>query len=440
MKTLIVGGGGRESAIAMRLAEHSAVYAISGHRNPSLVRYTEASRGKLWIAQSPSPEEIAAYAAGQAVDLAFISADEPLAAGVVDALLAAGVKTVGPSREGARIEWDKRYALEMMRDIHPRETPRFWTVSNKDELARAVAQIRPMTFDIVVKPQGLSGGKGVKVMGEHLSSLDAAADYAANLLDSRPGEAVLLVEKIEGIEFTVMAFTDGKSVCISPPTYDHPYRFEGDKGPGTGGMGAFNTAEFLLPFLSEADYRVCEEILIDVIERLRAEGKLFNGVLNGGFFATGCGIKFMEFNARLGDPEGMNIMSILDTPLTGILESIASGNLCGIEFLPKASVTKYLVSPDYALRSGPSRQYSFDLEVAEKMGVHAFFSASVACNDRSGQYRTVGNSRCLALASVGGSVPEATESVEKALAASIQGPLEWRSDIGTENYLAGLMC
>lgn len=436
MKILVVGGGGRESAIATRLAASGPVCAFAPHANPTLVGVARETGGALAIGNPSDPVAVAAFAVKEKADLAFVSADAPLEAGVVDALMKAGIATVGPTREGARVEWDKHYATEIVRGVAPGILPHTWYVRDQAELARAMAEIRERQMDIVVKPQGLTGGKGVKVMGPHLPDLDAARRYACELL-AADGSA-LLVEKVAGIEFTIMALTDGKHVVMAPYSYDHPYRDEGDVGPGTGGMGAFTSANGLFPFLGAADSRACESVMAATLERLHEDGRHFNGVLNGGFFATKRWIRFMEFNARFGDPEGMNIMLVMDTPLADVLRVMLEGSLASksVSFSGQASVTKYLVSPDYARR--PGRAYDFEIDVGAilRAGAEVFFGAAEAVS--GAVYRSVGNSRCVAIGAVGRDVPAVSRIVENAIAECVRGPLEWRRDIGTSDYLGGM--
>lgn len=441
MNTLVVGGGGRESAIAASLAKDGVVYAVAPHYNPSLLRYTQATHGRFLRAHHTEQKAIIQFAQANRVDLAFISADEPLAAGLVDALLASGIRTVGPTRAGAQIEWDKHYALDLMRQIWPGYTPRFWVVRDTTDLEAAIDEITSLRMDIVVKPQGLTGGKGVKVMGPHLADMTAAKRYTLELLASHPGESVEMVEKLTGPEFTVMALTDGEHVVMPPCTYDHPYRYTGDRGPGTGGMGAFTTQAPELPFMTTSQYAECEYIIQGVVDELCRRGLHYNGVLNAGFFATPTGLKFMEFNARFGDPECMNILCTLATPLSEVLNHIAAGSLSGdrVRFHRLASVVKYLVSPDYALREG--REYRFHLDSAEieRHGVGVFFAASEQVDGDLNAYRTIGNSRCVALAATDDSIPAAAGRIEAALASYFKGPLEWRADIGSEHYLRDML-
>jgi phosphoribosylamine--glycine ligase len=442
VRTLIVGHGGRESALASRMAEHSELYAFAGHANPSLQRYADASGGRLQTGDVCDPAAVAGFARAHEIDLAMVSADEPLQAGVVDALLAQGTNAVGPTRDGAEIEWNKVFARELLLDVAPEATPRLQVVDSAARVDEAIASFG--AAPVVVKPSGLTGGKGVKVMGPHLASHAAAADYARSLLaDRRHGDAVLIEEKIVGAEFTIQAISDGSTVVFPPSTYDYPYRFDGDEGPGTGGMGSLTMPGPTLPFMSSAHYTQACAIVKRVIERLAAEGRRFTGVMNSGFFATADGVRVIEFNARFGDPECMNIMSLLEGSWPRVMQRICDGELTREDVVLRedASLVLYLVSPDYALpSSGAPTPYEFELDVAalEGEGCEVFFASAVRAGENA--YRTLGTSRAVALVTTAPTLPAAHERV--VACAETVGTLQWRREVGDERYLdrlAGLV-
>jgi phosphoribosylamine--glycine ligase len=440
VRTLIVGHGGRESALAFRMAEHSELYAFAGHLNPSLVRYAESSGGKVEIGDVCDARAVAEFARANRIELAMVSADSPLEAGVVDELLAQGTRTVGPTRAGAEIEWNKAFARSLLGELAPEASPRLRVVREPGELDEAIASFG--SVPVVVKPSGLTGGKGVKVMGPHLASHDEARDYAHSLLADRThGDSVLIEEKVTGAEFTIQAISDGRTVVFPPSTYDYPFRFDGDEGPGTGGMGSLSTARPTLPFMTAEHYAQACSIIERVIERLSAEGRRFTGVMNSGFFATADGVRVIEFNARFGDPECMNIMSLFDGDWPRVMERICAGELAreDVPLREEASLVLYLVSPDYALAgagSGTARPYEFELDVQEmeRAGCNVFFASAVQIAERT--YRTVGTSRAVALATTAPTLGEAHERI--VACASSVGVLEWRREVGEEAYLEGL--
>ncbi len=435
MRTLIVGHGGRESALAMRMAEHSELYAVLGHENPTIVGHATRSGGGHLLGDVCDPQAIAAYARANQIDLAMVSADEPLAAGVVDALQAQGTRAVGPTRAGAEIEWNKVFARELLMEVAPQAVPSLRIVRDLAELDEAIASFG--TTPVAVKPAGLTGGKGVKVMGPHLADHAAAREYARELLaGGGAGASVLIEERIDGAEFTIQALSDGRTVVFPNSTYDYPYRFDGDQGPGTGGMGSLSLPQPTLPFMSDEHYREACAIIAAVIERLGSIGRHFSGVMNSGFFATADGVKVIEFNARFGDPECMNILSLFEGDWTEVMARICEGTLAP-EHVPlreQASVVLYLVSPDYALRKGGPYEFTLAREAIEEQGGHVFFSSAVALG--GDRYRTVGTSRAVALVAT---APDLERARAQVAGWGAQVPvLEWRRDVGDSAYLEGL--
>lgn len=439
MKSLIVGNGGRESSIAMRLAENTSLYAVMRHENPTIAYFVKKTGGEFLIGDTNNGKLISTFAKERSIDLAFVSADDPLEAGVVDKLLKEEIRTVGPTRGGAEIEWNKTYALEMMKKILPHHTPRFWIASDPSEVSKIFRDVKAEGLEVVVKPQGLTGGKGVKVMGDHLKDYGEAERYAMDVLKSRIGksDSVIIVEKLDGIEFTIMAMTDGRTIVFPPATYDHKRLFDGDKGPNTGGMGAFNGTKLPLPFMTEKDFDECKYIIQKAVNAMAAQGRHFNGVLNTGLFLTDNGIKFMEFNARFGDPECMNIMLILNSPFSEALEKMYDRSLTkkNIKFQKKASVVKYLVSPEYAISAGVPRDFWLDQRGIESEGVSVFFSSAVAAANPQ-QFKTVGNSRCVGLAQSADSIEEAAVRIDDCIEKYVKGQLHYRKDIGSKKELA----
>ena len=432
---MIVGHGGRESALAFRMAQHSELHAFVGHANPTIVRNAAASGGGHAVGDVCDPAAVAAFAREREVDVAMVSADEPLAAGVVDALLAQGTATVGPTRSGAEIEWNKAFARRLLAEVAPEAAPEVHVVRDAEQLDAAM-----LAFDgrpLAIKPSGLTGGKGVKVMGPHLADHGEARAYALSLLAKRgPGDSVLIEEKVQGAEFTIQAISDGRTVVFPPSTYDYPFRFDGDRGPGTGGMGSLSMEGPTLPFMSMSHYEQACSIIELVIERLAGEGRRFNGVMNSGFFATADGVKVIEFNARFGDPECMNIMCLLAGSWPEAMRRICAQSLSAtdVPLAEQASVVLYLVSPDYALAPGEPITFELDEPGVERDGARVFFSSAVALGPNT--FQSVGTSRAVALAA---SAPTLAEARERVVAAADTVPaLQWRRDVGDESYLNGL--
>jgi phosphoribosylamine--glycine ligase len=403
------------------MAEHSELHAFVGHENPSIVLHAAASGGSHEVGDVCDPSAVAAFARARDIDLAMVSAQ--------------GTPTVGPTSAGAEIEWNKTFARELLAEVAPEAAPRLRVAHDRREVDEAIAYFG--SLPVAVKPPGLTGGKGVKVMGPHLASHQEARDYAVTLLEAGKGAAgVHIEERIVGAEFTIQAISDGRTVVFPPSTYDYPYRFDGDTGPGTGGMGSLSMPGATLPFMTQAHYEQACSIIQGVIERLDEQGRHFSGVMNSGFFATADGVKVIEFNARFGDPECMNVMSLFNGSWPEVMRQISAGSLTAqdVPLREEASLVLYLVSPDYALRPGRAYDFTLERERIEGNGCHVFFSSAVQTGE--GSYQTVGTSRAVALATTAPTLEQARLRVVEC--AESVPVLEWRRDVGQTSYLNGL--
>ena len=430
-KFLIVGSGGREAAFARALSQEVELYAVTGHANPTIVDCAERSGGKVLIANPSDPQVVTQFACDNNIDYTFVSADDPLAAGVVDVLLANGLKAVGGTKAATRIEWDKIYSISLVQQICPDNTPYYTVLSASDDIDKAIQRFADQSLQVVVKPQGLTGGKGVKVMPEHLPTYEDAALYAKELLQAKPNEQVLLVEKLQGIEFTIMGLTDGEHLVLAPASYDYPFRYAGDTGPGTGGMGCFTDSQVKLPFMSDTDLEHCRQVMQKTIDEMRKRGLNFSGVLNAGFFLTpDKGIQFMEYNARFGDPEGLNVLSVLRSSFSEMIRLMWKKQLSEqlVIFEKKASVVKYLVAAEYPQPSAEVSEYTLDEVALAEGGIQVFHSAAVRL--RGNTYQTLKKSRAVALGATADTIELAAEKVNAAIAQHVDTTLEYRADIG----------
>jgi phosphoribosylamine--glycine ligase len=322
-----------------------------------------------------------------------------------------------------------------MQKLLPEFTPFFQIIKSSEDIYDAIEKFKEKKLQIVVKPQGLTGGKGVKVMGEHLKNYQEVIDYINQLLDAK--DEVLLVEKLVGIEFTIMGITDGINIFPAPATYDYPFRYNNDKGAGTGGMGCFTDKNKYLPFMDMSDYDDCVVIMQKIINYLADNNIHFNGVINGGFFLTKEGIKFMEFNGRFGDPEAINILSILDSSFSEILKSIFHKNLTQdkVKFIKKSSVVKYLVSPNYP-KKGDQITFSILKDHIEKEDAAICFSSAIQDGEN---YKTVSSSRVLAISYIADDIILATNKINELIEKFCSKKLDYRSDIGSKEDIEKLI-
>ncbi len=446
MKVFLPGNMARDAVIAERLAQEGCeMHIASSIRNPSLIAAADTSEGRFYpVSDVRNPREIAEAAVASRADLFWLNQDDALAAGAVDevAKRAPEMMIASPDQESSRIEWDKFDSRRIVQEIDNEQdtsyNPLYFCATEPHEIAPIIKLFQDEMREAVVKPRGLTGGHGVKVMGPHLADYDAAGQYAMEVLgDARQG-GVLIEEKLEGHEFTIQGLTDGKTLIVPPLTYDYPYREDGDTGPGTGGMGSFTMPPGeQLPFLDNGDYLEATQLMRGVLGKQAELGRDFKGVLYGSFFKTPEGLKVVEFNARIGDPEALNIVESLaeETTLTSILYRIASKELSeqDVRFKRVASTAIYLVSPDYAYRNGESQEFGLDLDKIVASGCRAYFSAAEQIGPN--RYRTTGASRTVALTSRARTPWDARAKINEAIAAGVTGPLQYRQDIGDHDYI-----
>jgi phosphoribosylamine--glycine ligase len=277
----------------------------------------------------------------------------------------------------------------------------------------------------VVKYDGLAGGKGVKVSGEHLHSHDEALAYCQELTDK--GDEFVIEEKFIGEEFSLMSFCDGDTLKHMPAVQDHKRAYDGDTGPNTGGMGTYSDADQSLPFLTDDDITQAHEINLQTAKAVKDKfGEGYKGILYGGFMATANGVKLIEYNARFGDPEAMNVLSLLESDFIEICNGIADGSLnkVDVHFSNKATVCKYAVPEGYP--DSPVKDEQID--ISKIKNPDGLFYASV--DIQNGKLVEVG-SRTVAVVGMADSISNAEKIAEKEVSA-IAGPLFHRSDIGTD--------
>ncbi|WP_332899426.1 phosphoribosylamine--glycine ligase [Haladaptatus sp. CMSO5] len=406
---LLVGGGGREHAIARALAPDVNLYACASNRNPGIARLADGFESL----SETDPEAIVAYAEEVGATIAVVGPEAPLAAGVADALDEAGIYAFGPHAEEARIETDKAFQRRFMRDAGIPGCPDFETFDDDEE---ACAYIDDYDGDLVVKPAGLTGGKGVVVMGDQVD-----AEGAKQYIRENDYDRIVLEERLIGEEFTVQAFVANGEFRATPAVQDHKRAYEGDEGPNTGGMGSYSDATWALPFMTEADYDAALDILDATVSALDG----YKGILYGQFMLTTEGPKVIEFNARFGDPEAMNTLPVLETKFSEILTAARDGDeLPELAFAAQATVCKYAVPDGYPENPTAGAKVEVDEESA---GDALLYYASVDERD-DGIYTTT--SRSFALVGVADTIAEAEKIAEDALAVAGEDGLHIRHDIG----------
>ncbi len=320
MKVLIVGSGGREHALAWKVAQSpqlDKLYIAPG--NPGT-----ASLGENVLLSASDTPGLVAFAALQGLDLVIVGPEAPLAAGLADALRAAGCRTFGPGQAAAQIEASKAFAKAFMQR-HGIPTARFAVFTDYDH---AAAHLDQVDYPVVIKASGLAAGKGVVLPESRAQALEALhAMLVAGEFGSASAE-VVIEERLAGPEVSLLAFTDGRTVRPMPPAQDHKRLLAGDLGPNTGGMGAFAPSPLCPPPLVE---QMLQQVLQPAVDGLRAEGMPFVGVLYAGLMLTAQGPKVLEFNCRFGDPETQVLVPLLDGDLLAIAAACADGRLDQVE-------------------------------------------------------------------------------------------------------------
>lgn len=335
----IIGGGGREHAIALKLKESpllGRLFCLPGN----------AGISECAVCAPVSPmdfEGIFAFCEKNGVDLVFVAPDDPLAGGLVDFLTERGVKTFGPVKDAAKIESSKAFAKDFMRryDIPTAD----YRVFESFESAREYAQSCPLP--VVVKADGLALGKGVIICNTRSEALDALQSV---MVDARFGKSagsrVVMEEFMTGREVTVLTFCDGKTLLPMPASQDHKKAFDGDKGLNTGGMGAFAPSPY---FSSDDEIEFMQKIALPTLAGLEKEGIEFKGVLYFGLMKTSAGLKVVEYNARFGDPETQVVLALLKSDLLEIVLATTEGRLDGtvVEWSGETALTVVVADGGY---------------------------------------------------------------------------------------------
>lgn len=483
-KVLLIGSGAREHAVGWKLLQNKSVELLvwGSSRNPGLL----ALATEYQIGRMDDIFVIVAWAQEHKADWAFVGPELPLSVGVVDALAKAHIPAVGPTRVAAQLETSKSFARELLVEAEIGVCPRFRTfgvvghglnffgtetripAGRRDRMHPSPAQeqvrtdasfltqssfkkiqttshalwcesldhsfeevkswVEELNREFVVKPDGLTGGKGVRVQGDHFETAEEGIAYAKECLE-KDGR-VILEEKLVGQEFSLMSFCDGHTLVHMPAVQDNKRLRNGDQGPNTGGMGSVSDEDGSLPFLLPADLLAAGDTNIRVVDALRARGIEYRGILYGNYMATRDGIKLIEYNARFGDPEAMNIMLVLETDMVDICQGIMRGTLesIPIRFTPRATVVKYVVPEGYPGMAAKDVKITVGSVQDEK--THLFFAA---VDERKDGLYLMG-SRAVAVASVDYTMAEAQVLCEMAVR-EVKGPVMHRSDIGTSELM-----
>ncbi|MHB8157338.1 MAG: phosphoribosylamine--glycine ligase [Desulfocucumaceae bacterium] len=415
MKILVVGGGGREHALCWKISQSprvSKLYCAPGNAGISAV-------AECVGIESSDINGLVTFAYNEGIDLTVVGPEDPLTRGLVDALEAHGLRAFGPRAGAAALEGSKLLA----KDIMTRYGIPTAGYAAFDSLGEAEKYIMSLSSPCVVKADGLAAGKGVIVAQTRDEALEAVRQIMGDRAFGSAGDRVLVEELITGEEVSILAFTDGETVVPMLPAQDHKRVYDGDRGPNTGGMGAYAPAPVCTPELYDF---ALEKILYPTVRAMAAEGRPYAGVLYAGLMVTAQGPKVLEFNARFGDPEAQPVLMMLKTDLVDIMEAVIDKRLSQIkvEWDSGASVCVVIASGGYPGHYEKGREITGLENVPE--GVTVFHSGTLS---RDGKILSAGG-RVLGVTARGDDIPTAIGQAYRGVDAIGFDGMHLRRDIG----------
>jgi phosphoribosylamine--glycine ligase len=430
LNILVIGGGAREHSIcdAIFRSKDARLYSVMSNLNPGIKRLAS----DYILEKETNVEKIVQYANKNKIDLVIIGPEAALETGLVNELNKNNIKSSSPTKEAARIETDKEWMRNLLKKYKIPGQLKYQTFTDPK---KAKCFIENLNGEVVVKPIGLTGGKGVKVAGDHFKEINETLNYIKDVIKRKIGgkSKVLIEEKANGEEFTLQAFSDGKTILPLHAVQDHKRLLPDDQGVNTGGMGSYSCKNGLLPFLSKGEYEEGAAILQKIIESLDKEGCKYIGPIYGQFMLTAEGPKIIEINARFGDPEAMNVLPLLNTDFVEICKAMINNTLHNkkLKIKKKSTVCKYIVPEGYGIKSMVGEKIFIDEESINKTGSHLFY-ASV---NKENNFVTTSSSRSLAVVGIADDVVEAERMCEKALTYVKGDHYFIRHDIGKQKLI-----
>ena len=451
MKILVVGGGSREHAIAdafYRSVYQPKIYAIASNRNPGILRISKETGGEFIRGDPNNPKFVADVAKKFSIDIVFIGPEEPLFHGVPDELERRGINVIGLNSRVSEIEKSKAFMRRLMWKYKIPGRLRFKAFKSIED---ALKYIEEYAESVAIKPARQAGGKGVKVIADIQAYLKKVKEeikkrhteriYSKIMSKYRDiDDKILIEEKVEGPEYTVQCITDGETVLPFPPVQDNKHAFEMEMGPETGGMGSILGRGNMLPFLTREEYENSVKIIKDVVKALRSEvGSEFRGVISGQMMLTMVwGPTIIEFYARFGDPEGVNVLPLLETDFVDLCEAVLSKKLhkVKLKFRDRATVVKAIAPRGYPNRRDLAKGHPIivDEEKIKRLGCRIFYGSIDLENGKM----VTGGSRAVEIYAEGDSIEEAGKLAEKCTQYvwTLDGwGLFHRSDIGSRSTL-----
>ncbi|UCC65902.1 MAG: phosphoribosylamine--glycine ligase [Deltaproteobacteria bacterium] len=417
MKVLVAGGGGREHILVWKISQSpqvKEVYCAPGNGGIS-------QKAHCLDIEATDLQGLVRICKDHMIDLTVVGPELPLTMGIVDLFQGEGLKIFGANRAAAQIEGSKAFAKDLMRQ-YGIPSAEYQVFDNRDE---AAAYISKKGAPIVVKADGLAAGKGVTVAETVQDALEALDRIMVKKVFGEAGERVVIEERLVGEEASFIAFSDGERVLPMASSQDHKPIYDDDKGPNTGGMGAYSPAPVVTP---QVHQRIMQEIMIPAIKALAAEGYPYRGVLYAGLMIQDGVPKVLEFNCRFGDPETQPVLVRMNGDLIPIVEACIGGSLAGlrISWDPRAAVCVVMASQGYpgAYEKGKIIRGLEEAESTE--GVYVFHAGT---SFKDGEFLSAGG-RVLGVTGLGRGIREAIEITYEAVSQINWEGVHYRRDIG----------
>ncbi len=421
MKILVIGGGGREHTIVWKLSKSpkvSKIYCAPG--NGGIAELAECVPIK-----ATDIESVVNFAKEKAVDLVVVAPDDPLVAGMVDALEDAGIRAFGPRANAAAIEGSKVFSKDLMKKYNI-PTAGYEVFTDPES---AIKYIEKGSFPTVIKAEGLALGKGVIIAKDIDEARAAIHDIMEEKVFGASGNRVVIEEFLTGPEVSVLAFCDGKTVVPMVSAQDHKRAFDNDEGLNTGGMGTFSPSRLYDAAKAE---ECMKNIFLPTVKAMQAEGRPFKGVLYFGLMMTAAGVRVIEYNARFGDPETQVVLPRLKTDLVDIIEAVIDGRLdeIEIEWEDNAAVCVVLASGGYPVKYATGYEISGLDEIAKYDDLTVFHAGT----KRDGDKLVTAGGRVLGITAVAENLDAAIRRAYEGVEMVSFKDCHFRHDIGIKKY------